>query len=74
MPKYTLGAFIYPEYSSWPARDAKPIMATVTAPSLHLAHRMLIEDLLSHGFYSKDPRLLTDQLYPFDEEEWEIAS
>ena len=73
MPEFTLGAFIYPYYAADPFWAVKPIMSVVAAPTLHQARRILVNDLLNHGFYVKDTRHLTGQLSPFDRELWEIS-
>jgi hypothetical protein len=69
---FFLGAFIYPQKSPDPCRDVKPVIARIYARTPHLAKRLLALDVLRHGFYVKEIRLLTDYLSPFDEEEWEI--
>ena len=69
---FFLGAFIYPQKSPGPCRDVKPVMARIYAFTPHLAKRLLAWDLLRHGFFVKEIRVLTYYLSPFDEEEWEI--
>jgi len=71
---FFLGAFIYPQKSPDPYRDVKPVMARIHAFSPHLAKRLLAWDLLRHGFFVKEIRVLTYYFSPFDEEEWEIPS
>lgn len=73
MSVFSLGAFIFPQHSRCLAWEIRPIISWVEAPTLHSARRTLVEDLLNHGYFVKDTRLLTKQLSPFDQEEWTIS-
>jgi hypothetical protein len=68
-PTFFLGAFVYPRHSRDPPEDARPVMATVTAPTPHEAKRLLELDFLRHDYFAKEIRLLTDYFSPFDEED-----
>ncbi|MHB1038503.1 MAG: hypothetical protein ACYC0Y_28100 [Pirellulales bacterium] len=69
---FFLGAFIYPRHSPQPWCEVKPVMARIHAYTPHLARRLLAWDVLRHGFFVKEIRVLTDDFSPFDAEEWEI--
>jgi hypothetical protein len=69
---FLLGAFIYRQNSPDPVRDVQPVIAQIHAYTPHLAKRLLALDILRHGYFVKEIRQLTDQLSPFDDEEWEI--
>jgi len=69
---FFLGAFIYPQKSRDPCRDVKPVIAQIHAFTPHLAKRLLAWDLLRHGYFVKEIRLLPDFWPPFDQEVWRI--
>jgi hypothetical protein len=73
MSVFAVGAFVYPQCSRSLAWDIRPIISWIEAPTLHSARRILVQDLLNHGFNVKETRLLTEQLSPFDQEEWTIS-
>ncbi len=73
-PTYFLGAFVYARQSHDPPAEARPVMATITAPTPHEAKRLLEMDLLRRDYFAKEIRLLTDQLSPFDDEDWQLSS
>ena len=51
MPVFRLGAFIYKPDCTFRCWDRKPVMAHVPAPTLHLARRIFVEDVLNHDFF-----------------------
>ncbi len=72
MRVFRLGAFIFPPDSRHPCWDRRPVMAHVPAPSLHLARRKLVEDVLAHGLFVREIHVLTKHLAPFDQEIWKM--
>ena len=39
-------------YSQFNQGEPRPIMARIDAPTLHIAKRVLLEDILAHGYYA----------------------
>jgi hypothetical protein len=72
-PTFFLGAFVYPRHSQDPPGEAKPVMATIAAPTPHEAKRLLEMDFLRRDYFAKEIRLLTDYFSPFDEEDWWLS-
>ncbi len=74
MPAYRLGAWIYRPECCHRCWDRRPIICHVPAPTLHLARRKLVEDVLNHDFFVEEILHLVKYLAPFDQEEWRISS
>lgn len=73
MRTFRLGAFIFPPDSIHICWDRRPVMCHVRAANLHLARRIFVEDVLSHGFCVREMHILTKYVRPFDQEIWEIS-
>ena len=73
MPVFRLGAWIYRPECCHRCWDRRPVMAHVAAPSLHLARRKLIEDVLNHDFFVEEILHLIKYVRPFDQQVWEIS-